>query len=82
MAAKLISEGLLRGNAREYQLSDGRFVIISRSNTFDHGDEVMAFPSNGEGKVQDWDQLYCARAKWGDDMSDKAAIQFLGDTLE
>jgi hypothetical protein len=41
--AKKIADNLLRGNAREYQLSDGTFVIVSRAFTMDHGDEVMMF---------------------------------------
>jgi len=39
--AKKIADNLLRGNAREYQLSDGTFVIVSRAFTMDHGDEVI-----------------------------------------
>lgn len=75
--AELIASNLLKGNAREYKLKDGRFVIVSRAYTFDHGDEVMAFPSNGNGEVTSWNELYCARAKWGDDMSDEAALKHL-----
>lgn len=75
--AKKIADGLLRGNAREYCLQNGSHVIVSRANTFDHGDEVMVFPSDGNGNITDWKEMYCARAKWGDDMSDEAALASL-----
>lgn len=76
--AKKIADGLLRGNAREYQLTDKNYVIVSRANTWNHGDEVMVFPSDGNGNVTDWkEEMYCARAKWGDDMSDEAALASL-----
>lgn len=80
--AKKIRDGLLRGNAREYQLSTGDFIIVSRADTFDHGDEVMVFPSNGRGEVTSWDELYCARARRGDDMSDAAALAALGESID
>ena len=75
--AKLLRENLLRGNAREYQLKDGRFVIVSRADTSDYGDEVMVFESDGEGRVVSYSELYCARACYGDDMSDEAALKAL-----
>lgn len=80
--AKKIAEGLLKGNAREYQLSNGEFVIVSRATTIDHGDEVMVFPSDGKGNVTSWGELYCARADHGDDLSDVAALAALGETIE
>lgn len=80
--AKQIADGLLKGNAREYQLTNGNFVIVSRADTFDHGDEVMMFKSDGNGNVTDWGELYCARAFWGDDMSDEAAIASIGEIIE
>lgn len=80
--AKKIRDGLLRGNAREYQLSTGDFIIVSRVDTHDHGDEVMVFPSNGRGEVADWGELYCARAERGDDMSDAAALAALGESID
>ena len=80
--AKLIASNLLKGNAREYEISDGKYVIVSRANTFDHGDEVMVFPSDGNGKVINWSELYCARAKYGDDMSDETALKSIGEEIE
>lgn len=79
--AKKIKDNLLQGNAREYQLSDGSFVIVSRTFTFDHGDEVMMFISDGNGEVTDWEEMYCARAKWRSDMSDEAALASIGETI-
>ena len=79
--AKKIKNNLLEGYACEYQLSDGSFVIVSRDFTFDYGDEVMMFKSNGNGKVTDWGEMYCARAKWEDDMSDEAALASIGETI-
>jgi hypothetical protein len=80
--AKLVTNNLLKGNAREYKISDGSHVIVSRAYTPDHGDEVMIFLSDGNGKVTDWSELYCARAKWGDDMSDEAALKSIGEEIE
>lgn len=80
--AKKIKDGLLKGNAREYQLKDGTHVIVSRAMTVDHGDEVMVFPSDGNGKVTNWGPLYEARAEWDDDMSDEAALASIGENIE
>jgi hypothetical protein len=80
--AKKIGENLFKGDAREYQLSNGSFVIVSRAITLDHGDEVMMFPSDGNGKVTDWGEMYCARAKWDCDMSDEAALASIGEVIE
>lgn len=64
MKAKLIKTGLLKGNANLYQLEDGSHIMVSRTNTFDRGDETMIFEANAEGKVTNWSDLY---AGYGED---------------
>jgi hypothetical protein len=65
----------LREN-REYQLKDGRFVIVSRLDMIDEY-EIMVFPSDGEGNVVSYDELYGC---YGDkDMSDEAVLKAFED---
>ena len=83
--AKLLKTGLLKGNANLYELSEelnnSKYLIVSRADTFDHGDEVMVFPANDKGEVISWSEEYCARSENGDDVSHEAAIRELGYEL-
>ena len=71
--AKLITSGLLKGNANLYQINCDDYVIVSRANTSDRGDETMIFPCDKQGNVTDWGELYAgygeshdtALNKWG-----------------
>lgn len=46
--------------------------MISRADTFDHGDETMIFPADSKGNVTDWTDLY---AGYGVD-HDEAILEF------
>lgn len=46
------------GDARVY-LANGQYVMVSRADTFDRGDETMIFPwDEVNGLVSDWGDLY------------------------
>lgn len=36
---------------------DDSYVLVSRADTFDRGDETMAFPADKDGDVLDWEEL-------------------------
>jgi hypothetical protein len=77
MNAKLIKTGLLRGDANLYQLEDDSYVMVSRADTPDRGDETMIFPANADGEVTDWEDLY---AGYGE--SHNEALSNYGYTVE
>jgi hypothetical protein len=48
-----------RGDARLYK--DGetdKYIVISRADTFDRGDETMIFSSTSDAHISDWTELY------------------------
>lgn len=47
-----------RGVAKLYRdARDDSFVIVSRADTLDRGDETMAFLGNRKGEVLDWNEM-------------------------
>ena len=82
--ATLLKENLPQfiGYASEYRLKNGDTIIISEALTPDHGMEVMAFPSDGNGHVISWREIYCAREEWDDDLCFDVAIESIEAGLE
>lgn len=64
-----------QGDARVYRDGSGNHIVISRCNTFDHGDETMIFPwSTVTNDVSNWNELY---AGYGE-THEEALASFVG----
>lgn len=47
------------GTAHVYRGSEGDYILVSRADTFDRGDETMIFSwDNDTDHVPDWNDLY------------------------
>ena len=54
-----------------YSTGRTRYVIADFAYTFDHGPETMVFPSDKDGNVLNWGELWVS---YGDAVSDDLAV--------
>jgi len=43
-----------QGPAYLWETSDGRFFVASEANVIFSGQEILVFPANEEGEIEDW----------------------------